>query len=200
MSASNGDPISRYHAAVSHELFELIERMSLALSSEVRACAVAHELKEVQLEVLLYLHTCNRYSNTPAAVGEYLGRTKGTVSQTLDALAKKQLLHKVHDANDARVVHCVLTPAGERIAKSAAPTADFRTATERLGSERVERLTDDLRALLLAMQRARGGATFGACHSCIHFQHEGGQAFRCGLTREPLSREDSLKICREHTT
>lgn len=183
-----------------HELFQLLERVSLVVSGEVRGAAANHDLKEVQLEVLLYLHACNRYSDTPAAVAAYFGRTKGTISQTLDALAKKQLLQKIPDANDARVLHCVLTPAGQRIAESLAPPPEFSAAIARLGAPRVERLTEDLRALLVSMQRARGGATFGACHSCIHFQREGTQGFRCALTRERLTREDSLKICRDHTT
>jgi DNA-binding MarR family transcriptional regulator len=60
---------------------------------KVRGCqaGAAHGLQPVQLEVLNYLSSCNRYSDTPMAVTEYLGQTKGTVSQTIKTLEKKRI-------------------------------------------------------------------------------------------------------------
>jgi hypothetical protein len=55
-----------------------------------------------------------------------------------------------------------------------------------------------LESLLRALQRARGGRTFGICHTCRHFRRLRGGGNRCGLTGEPLSVSDSRRICREH--
>ena len=63
--------------------------------------------------VLHYLSVCNRYSDTPMAVTEYLGQTKGTVSQTLKVLEKKALLFKEPDKDDKRVMHLKLTEQGQ---------------------------------------------------------------------------------------
>ncbi len=51
-------------------------------------------------------------------------------------------------------------------------------------------------ALLRALQPG-DARTFGVCHTCAYFQSAGTGGV-CGLTGEPLSTSDSLKICREH--
>ncbi len=63
------------------------------------------ELQPVQLSALHYLARCNRYSDTPLGVTEYLGLTKGTVSQSLKVLEGRGLISKLPDARDRRSVH-----------------------------------------------------------------------------------------------
>ena len=53
-----------------------------------------------------------------------------------------------------------------------------------------------LRNLLSAMQRVNGQRAFGLCRQCAHFLTEDSGA-RCGLTREPLATEQTVRICRE---
>jgi DNA-binding MarR family transcriptional regulator len=64
---------------------DLIERMGRLL----RASDHASGLNPAQAEALRYLLRANRFSRTPAALAEYLGSTRGTVSQTLLALEAK---------------------------------------------------------------------------------------------------------------
>ncbi len=73
---------------------QLLERLASLLRSENRQMLVEFGLQPVQFEVLQYLSICNRYSDTPMAVTEFFGQTKGTVSQTLKVLEKKNLLEK----------------------------------------------------------------------------------------------------------
>ncbi|MGF1467559.1 MAG: MarR family winged helix-turn-helix transcriptional regulator [Sandaracinaceae bacterium] len=172
-------------------LHALLERLSAVFRASLRETATRHGLKLVQLEALVYLATANRYSDTPAALTEYLGVTKGTVSQTLTALARRGLLTKAPDREDARVRHCHLTAEGRRIARAAYP-ADVLVG---LGAN--EGAEDALEALLRRLQRANGLRTFGVCHTCRFFQPRGAGG-RCGLTGEALSRLEVTKICREH--
>lgn len=178
-------------------LYALLERLGNLLRTEERAAGLPHGLQPVHLQALRYLQSCNRYSNTPAALTEYLGLTKGTVSQTLLVLEEKGLLRKEADAEDRRVVHLKLTEAGRAVLKEALPPDLFKRALAGLpgGGEALE---DALTGLLRALQTANAQKSFGACATCKHFQREGAGRFRCGLTREPLSREDSLLLCREH--
>ena len=76
---------------MSEDLFNIIERLANVLRQEVRAEGQSLGLQPVQQEALYYLSICNRYSDTTLAVTEYLGLTKGTVSQSLKVLENKTL-------------------------------------------------------------------------------------------------------------
>lgn len=168
---------------------DLVERLAIVLRTEVRQAAAAHGLAPVQLEALRYLAACNRFSDTPAVVAEYLGTTPGTMSQTLLALERKGLVVKRPDDADGRKIHCVLTDAG-------------RAIVDEIGHVVLPPgVPDDaetvLRDLLTALQRARGGRSFGVCRTC-RFHRVLPDGDRCGLTHEPLSPYDGTRICREH--
>jgi len=175
---------------------ELLERIGNLLRWLQRESAVRHGLQPVHLSALGYLARANRYSDTPAAVTEYLGVTKGTASQTLLLLERKGLLERSPDEGDRRVVRLALTPAGRRIAAESSPPAALAAALEQLD---VQHLEETLGGLLAGLQRANGLRTFGVCHTCRHFL-QSGSGSRCGLTGEPLSKDDSSRICREHET
>ncbi|MFN2812475.1 MarR family winged helix-turn-helix transcriptional regulator, partial [Escherichia coli] len=74
-----------------------------------------------QLSALHYLARCNRYSDTPLGVTEYLGLTKGTVSQSLKVLEGRGLISKLPDARDRRSVHLRLTDAGRALIEAVIP-------------------------------------------------------------------------------
>lgn len=175
---------------MSRQLHHHLERLSNLFRAQLREHATSHGLKLVQLEALLYLDAANRYSDTAAGLTQYLGVTKGTVSQTLGLLVRRGLVDKVPDPDDGRVLHCRLTPAGQAIAQATHAQGIF-------GDEHAE-IEATLRELLARLQRERGSRMFGMCRTCRHFQREGPGLARCGLTTEPLSEDDSLLICREH--
>ncbi|MEQ9325049.1 MAG: MarR family winged helix-turn-helix transcriptional regulator, partial [Polyangiaceae bacterium] len=147
----------------------------------------------VQLEALIFLAVANRYSDSAGAIAEYLGVTKGTASQTLLALERRGLITKARDPVDGRVQHCHLTPEGAAIVASAHPVAILADAPERDVVEAEKAAVE----LLRLMQRGRDHRTFGQCRTCSQFETHGTR-YRCGLTGERLSRDDSLRICREH--
>ena len=76
------------------DIFDLIERMSALIRSEERKKCSELGIQSVHLQVLDYLSRCNRYSDTPAALTNYLGMTRGTVSQTVLLLEKKGFIRK----------------------------------------------------------------------------------------------------------
>lgn len=89
-------------------IFEVIERMSALIRSEERKKCTELGLQPVHFQVLDYLSRCNRFSDSPAALTNYLGMTRGTVSQTLQLLEKKGYIKKTTDSNDRRMVHLSL--------------------------------------------------------------------------------------------
>ena len=179
-------------------LYVLLERISTLLRAEVRRSATQYDLPQVQLEALHYLYQCNRYSNTPAAITDFFGATKGTVSQTLRTLEEKGLIEKHADSDDARVVRCKLTARGKRIVKATFPPILLQETTDVLDKQTSRVLPSLLTTLLQGLQVAQGQQGFGICRTCAHFETNGNQ-MSCGLIKERLTMSDSLKICREHT-
>lgn len=179
-------------------IYDYVERLSGLLRVDARQAGARHGLQPVQLEVLHYLSICNRFSDTPMAVTEYLGQTKGTVSQTLKVLEYKGFIAKKPDPADKRVAHMKLTARGTRLLQQLLPTPLFRQACERELSEgeRAE-ITRALHQLLSALLRANDMKSFGSCHSCRFNRKVDGGSF-CELVQQPLSENDIHLICREH--
>jgi MarR family transcriptional repressor of emrRAB len=189
--------LSRYHQIMTNTLPELLAALSRAMQNEQRQAAVSAGLLPVQLAILGYLRDANRYSNTQQALTEYLGLTKGTVSQSLKVLEERGWLARQGDTVDRRSVRLSLTAAGLAMLASVVDDAWGRTAATLPAAEQAV-LSQLLTRLLSAWQHARQGKTFGVCHSCRHFR-PGQTTHQCGLTGEALSDEDSARICREHS-
>ncbi|WP_336469732.1 MarR family winged helix-turn-helix transcriptional regulator [Crenothrix polyspora] len=181
------------------DVFDLIERMSALIRSEERKKCAALGLQAVHLQALNYILRCNRYSDTPAALTNYLGMTRGTVSQTLSLLEKKGYITKTTDIHDRRVIHLELSKEGKNILEQARPAELFIKASALLKQkENIEDYETTFSNALTALQKANQSQSFGQCKTCHYFTTTD-DGFLCGLTRQPLSQSDSEKICQEHT-
>lgn len=176
---------------------QLLNALSRAMQNEQRQAAVGAGLLPVQLAILGYLRAANRYSNTPQCLTEYLGLTKGTVSQSLKILEERGWVVRQADASDRRVVRLALSDTGREVLDSAADDA-WQAAARHLPSGDQDSLRTLLTRLLASWQLERQGKTFGVCRTCRHFR-PGETSHQCGLTGEALSDADSTQICREHS-
>ncbi len=177
-------------------LHSLLVSISRVLQCEQRRMAVAAGLPAVQWAILHYLRMANRYSNTPQALTEYLGLTKGTVSQSIKRLEQRGWVKRVADARDGRVQRLALSRDGAKQLDDSVE-AEWHAAAAQLPAAQRNAAEAALRQLLTGWQQSRQGISFGVCRSCAHFQ-AGSREHRCGLTGEPLSEDDSTRICREH--
>jgi MarR family transcriptional regulator, negative regulator of the multidrug operon emrRAB len=180
------------------DVFELIERMAALIRAEERKKCTELGLQVVHLQVLDYLSRCNRYSDTPAALSNYLGMTRGTVSQTLLLLEKKAYIKKTTDVADRRVVHLSLLPEGETILEKARQSELFKQAALIFQEHGFVNQEQVFVKALMALQKANRSQSFGLCKSCQHFTKLP-DGFQCGLTKQTLSHSDSEKICQEHS-
>lgn len=182
----------------SQRIATLIERLGNLLRSEDRFSGRDCGLQPIHVQILRYLTLCNRYSDSPAGVTEFLGATKGTTSQSINVLERKGYLKKRPDKEDGRRVHLLLTLKAERYLAKEFPPEDFAEALGRMTPEDQKKLSSLLNELLVLLQSQSGGA-FGVCHTCRFFKRNGlGDSHQCGLTKEPLTDQESLLICREH--
>ncbi len=178
-------------------VFDLIERISALLRSDSRRHAMPHELQPVHLQALDYLSRANCFSDTPQAVGEYLGLTKGNMSQRMSVLEKLGLIRKESDERDARVVHLHLTAPGKRLLQLTYPPSSWRDLENRMRSKGARALEEELTELLHGLVAANDFRSFGQCKTCRFHQRKAGQAF-CGLLQVELEADQTEKICREH--
>ena len=188
-----------YYLAImaNKQVFDLIERISALLRSDTRRHAMPNDLQPVHLQVLDYLQRANRFSNTPLAVGEYLGLTKGNMSQRINVLEHLDFIRKEADEHDGRVVHLHLTSTGKRLLQQSYPPTSWRDLASVTSSASNKILETVLNELLLALIQANDFRSFGQCKTCRFHQRRVRQA-RCGLLEVDLDAAQTEKICREH--
>lgn len=177
---------------------QLLERLASLLRSESRNLLFEHGLQPIQFEALHYLSICNRYSDTPMSVTEYLGQTKGSVSQTLKVLEKKGLIVKTVDSDDKRVAHMAVSKEGRQLVNGLLPSPLLQSASDFLGAQNIAQINASLSTLLRTVQRANNFKSFGQCASCRHNIKSRTGDYFCGLTKEPLTKTETKLICREH--
>jgi DNA-binding MarR family transcriptional regulator len=179
-------------------LFDLVERLSLLTRADLRQAGAAQGLQPVHLQVLFYLNQANRFSNTPQALTEYLGLTKGTVSQTILVLARRKLVSRHTDPRDGRVVRLILSEGGVTLLKTLSAGSAWRDIVKTASPARVASALLVLRQILAQVQTQSGKRSFGVCATCRHNQRVGPRSYFCGLMQEKLSSPEARRICREH--
>jgi DNA-binding MarR family transcriptional regulator len=179
-------------------IYNQVERLSEVLRVDARQAGSELGLLPVQLEALHYLSICNRHSNTPMAVTEYLGQTKGTVSQTLKVLEKKALLVKQADEHDKRVSHLLLTTQGRSLVQELIPTKMFKNVIDHLNVKDQEHVSGALNILLTTFLQKNGMKSFGICKSCQHHGHTEDGGGYCHLLKLSLLPQEIQLICKEH--
>jgi len=170
---------------------DLLERIASLLRSELRKSSARDGLEPVHILALWYLAQANRFSNNPLSVGEYLGLTKGNMSQRLNVLERKGLIRKVADEEDGRRLHLEPTKRGLAVLARNYPPAVWP------GEETEASLEDGLDRLLRRMVGVNAGRTFGQCRTCRFHQTRDGAPY-CGLLELPLTPAQADQICREH--
>jgi len=177
-------------------LLELVERLGNLMRTELRKSGADESLQPVHLQALTYISKANRYSNTPQALADYLGLTKGTVSQTLLLLDRRGLIERFEDDVDRRVVRLRLSSAGERLLDESQPALAWQNATRNISPNRIRNATSALREALMTLQDDNEGTTFGACPTCTWCQKLSQRIYRCGRMGDRLSGPETRKICR----
>ena len=168
-----------------------LERLSSLYRSQMRQAANAQGIQLVHFEILQYLAICNRYSNTAQSMVEYLGQTKGSISQSLKLMRNSGYIKREACCNDKRVSRVHLTESGYKC---------YLRLSENLNvkHENDPEVVALLKSLSMSLNKANLVSGFGQCKSCRHKEENSLGGYSCGLTGEMLSDTDMNKICREH--
>jgi DNA-binding MarR family transcriptional regulator len=165
-----------------------------------RASSHAGGLNPAQWDALRYLARANRFSNSPMALTHYLGATKGTVSQTVSALVKKNMITKAARTGNARSVALALTEQGHKMMADD-PLRHLETAIETLSGKTKRRFGRGLSELLESERQRQKQPAFGTCQTCRFFREKGATSEAtphfCMAMEEALSVEETKLICVE---
>jgi DNA-binding MarR family transcriptional regulator len=170
------------------DLLDRINRMT-------RGLQYAHGLNPAQWDALRFIARANKYSRTPGALAKFLGTTKGTASQTVNALEKKGLLASRVDPADKRVRHVVVTAEGEALL-ARDPLNCLDLAVRNLPPDIAETITGGLGHLAQQLQSRCGGSDVGVCFQCGHLAGptvDGGA--RCALKNADVPCDEARKLC-----
>lgn len=176
----------------------LIERLGRLM----RAAEHESGLNPAQWECLRYLARCNRFSNSPTALTEYLAATKGTISQTLNALERKGLITKHKRPKERRSVVLALTQQGwDMLGQD--PWWRLARHEARLAPDTRDGLRTGLRQFVLAELQHNKHKTFGICTSCHHFEAANRQesptaSHHCRLLKIVLNDNEAKQVCVHH--
>lgn len=178
-------------------LFDTIERLANLQLLTLMDISAFKNLPPVQVRALYYLFRCNHYSNTPGTVTEYLGLTKGTVSQSLRKLEEQGFLIRESDRRDKRKVKLHLSKSAHEAMSMAIRLGSITLAQQTLpdaGQELEHRLIQFLRIV----QQHEGARLFGVCQQCRFHQQQNGAPY-CGLMQEAIPVAEITQICREYS-
>ncbi|MBO9449862.1 winged helix-turn-helix transcriptional regulator [Tropicibacter sp. R16_0] len=152
------------------------------------------DLNPTQRAALEYLSEANQFSRSPSHVADYLGTTRGTMSQTLKALMRKGYAAEHRQKSDQRSISYELTEAGLAAVTEPNPIAD---AIGNLPADVQGALKDGLRQSLKLALEANGGQSFGRCKTCAYHDAASENGF-CTLLGLQLDPGENNKICIEH--
>ena len=174
----------------------LLERIGRLIKTEEQV----GDLYPAQWSALRYLRRANRFSRTPMALAQFLGTTRGTISQTLIALERKGLILRQPSERDRRSVEIALTAEGQDLLNDDPIdrlASDIDTALDR----KPKQAREVLERILAQLIAVNDGRPFGQCKTCHYFKKSSGstseEPHHCALLDVNLSDADSEKICVE---
>jgi DNA-binding MarR family transcriptional regulator len=160
------------------------------------ATAWGGDLNPTQRAVLDYLGRANRFSRSPSHVAEYLGSTRGTVSQSFKSLIQKSYVTEHRSVLDKRAISFDLTAKGKDMANAGNALTDVLTNCP---EDEKETFLESLKGVLGDMLSQNKGRPFGVCETCKHHEAKSDGSF-CNLLAEPLLPIETTQICFEQVS
>lgn len=177
------------------KIVELVDRLSRIAHS----LQFAEGLNPAQWEALRFVARANRNSCSPGTLAEFMGSTKGTVSQTLKALESKGLIKRSRKADDRRAVEISVTAAGFALVEKD-PLGQIHDALSPCSQVEQLGVVAGLERLVGIVQKHQKLPAFGPCLDCSHYQPEtcaetNSVGCRCGVSGELFNSFELNKIC-----
>ena len=167
----------------------------LQLGRAAYAECSAGGLTQAQWMAIRFFARANRFSRTVSGFAQFHATTRGTASQTVAMLVDKGYLARSRSERDARSVRFDLTALARKTLCDD-PLGQVTRAAGKLGAAERNRLTGQLRAMLVDIETQNGQATTGVCRLCGHLDNRGGpDGAQCLLMKESLETAELEELC-----
>ncbi|PKL77773.1 MAG: hypothetical protein CVV27_04560 [Candidatus Melainabacteria bacterium HGW-Melainabacteria-1] len=167
-----------------------IERMTEVFRGALWDDPESDGLSTLQLKLVCHLGTQSDGSSL-TQIAEVFGMAKSTLSVSLQALDKKQIIAKQVDAKDRRRSLIRLSPKGERLVERLGSFQDGVLSSIRLvPAKRRQQMLVGMLELLHHLQRAGLISLTGMCHDCFYLKEGGTELPYCQLLNRPLAETD----------
>jgi DNA-binding MarR family transcriptional regulator len=150
-------------------------------------------LNPVQRAVLSYLSIANKFSKTPSIIAEYMCTTRGTTSQTLKALGRKELVFQSESPIDRRSISYEITALG---LEALNVESGFDAVLENVNQQKTLTLLSSLESIAHRLLAVRGFKPFGICKDCKYLKNNKTDVF-CSLLKIELTQKQVTQLCHE---
>lgn len=181
------------------KILAAFERVQSSVRTRLWACGQQHRLTPLQAQVLVLLaeHTA---ANTVSEAAARCGVTKATMSACVQALERKDFIHRLPDAADNRRAKLALTPGGMAAARRMLSEMQiFADTLAGIGQPACDQLWENMVAVMRRLEHDGLVPRQGMCFSCAHFiGGEGGRPDYCRLLEQSLAPADIQLDCPDH--
>lgn len=180
-----------------------LARIGIVLRSSAWRRAYPAGLTALQAQLVVRLASRGRRGMRLGDLAEELGVTAATASDAVGALARKRLVRKARDPEDARAVSVTLTARGRRVASGLADWPDaVAGAIESLSPREQEALLTALMRIIRSLQEQNLIPVMRACVTCRYFRanaYPGSeQPHHCAFVDAPFGHRLLRLECPDH--
>lgn len=190
---------NRYQTSMPHapqtpdRIAELLVHVGRAARSE----DARSELTAAQWTCLRFFARANGSSRTPSGFASFQATTRGTASQIIKSLERRDLIVRTRSERDRRSVCFDLTDEGAAML-SRDPLRHLVGVIETLATIERDRFLATLSRLSSALALRRDMPAFGTCRDCSHFGTSGDTAY-CACIAAELAAEETTKLCASYS-
>ena len=199
MSKSDFD-LNHQNQSTESKIVASLERISQAFRVLLWRESKEYSLTPIQVQVLNFLLHHSEEKRKVSYLADEFNMTKATISDTVKALEKKQLIRKETESHDSRSYIIHLTSNGlETARQNSYFTEQIRNPIDKLSADDKENLLLSLLNIIRHLNNTGVITIQRMCLTCRHYQADNkGQQHFCKLLNLPLHNSELRVDCPEH--
>ncbi|SEC27529.1 DNA-binding transcriptional regulator, MarR family [Tenacibaculum sp. MAR_2009_124] len=177
-----------------------LERISEAFRVLLWDESKKNSLSPIQIQILIFLLFHSKEQCKVSYLAKEFNMTKATISDSIKALHRKELIKKESDVNDTRSYTISLSTKGMVIARqSSIFTKPFEKTLENMDSNKKEVILDGLLNLISSLNKAEVITIQRMCTTCNNYSF-GNNTHYCKLLELELKTNELRIDCPEHAS
>jgi DNA-binding MarR family transcriptional regulator len=192
--------LTHQNNSIESKIIAALERISQAFRVLLWEESKEHALSPIQVQVLIFVLFQSLEKCRVSYLADEFNMTRATMSDTIKALANKDLITKINDPNDHRSYTIHLTESGRTLAeKTSVFTREIIAPVEKLNAGDKENLLLSLFSIIHNLNKSGVITIQRMCFTCIHYLNkDAGKTHFCKLLNIKLEPIELRVDCPEH--